>query len=196
VNRRIVYVVGTLAGLAILAGTAVSAFAAPPAQTPSAATGNAGPGFGAGRGMMGWGGAFNMTAVVAKVLNLDVNAVLTDHQSGKSFVEIAQTKGMSEDALIKGILAERKTQLDQSVQAGGLTAEQAQLMLDRMDDEIKAMVEAKGTTGVGRGMMGGSGTDMPCWQGQDQSQTPGQGSAPATRGRGMMGGGSGLMRNR
>ena len=195
-NRGILYLVGALAGLAVLAGTAMSALAAPPTPTLSTAPGSAGPGYGAGMGMMGWGGAFNMPAVVAKVLNLDVNAVISDHQAGKSFVEIAQTKGVNEDALIKDILAERKTLLDQRVQVGDLTAEQAQLMLDRMDDQIKTRVEQKGTTGLSRGMMGGFGGGMPCWQGQDQSQTPNQGTAPATRGRGMMGGGFGPMSSR
>ena len=185
-NRRLLYVVSALAGLAILAGTAASAFAAPPAQTPSAPQGNVGPGY----GMMGWGGAFNMPAIVAKVLNVDVSTVIKDHQAGKSFAEIAQAKGVSEDDLVKGILAERKALLDQRVQAGFLTAEQAQLMLDRMDDQIRVMVQQKGTVapGYGRGMWGGGG---PCWQGQAPAGTTDGSPAPAGRGRGMMGGGLG-----
>jgi hypothetical protein len=199
VNRKMLYVLGAVAGLAILASSAATVLAAPPAQTPPAQQ-QAGPRWGYGMGgpmMGGWAGSFNMPQVVADAIKANVADVVKDRQAGKSFVEIAQAKGVSEDALIQGILAQRKSLLDEQVKAGTLTAEQETFILDRMDDMVKAMVEQ---TGFGPGAQSGYGPgNCPMWQGQTPSQNQNQqGVGPGARGsgRGGMMGGFGAAFNR
>ncbi|MCL5109285.1 MAG: hypothetical protein M1401_10540 [Chloroflexi bacterium] len=200
-NRKLLYVLGAVAGLAILAGSAASALAAPPAQTPAAQQQAApGRGYGLGGPMMGgWAGPFNMPEIVAQVIKADVNDVIKDRQAGKSFVGIAQAKGVGEDALIQGILAQRKALLDEQVNAGRITAEQETFMLDRMNDSIKVMVEQTGYGPGARGGYGANAGNCPAWQGQAPSQNQSQqgvGLGARGVGRGGMMGGLGAGFNR
>lgn len=187
------YLLGAALLVVLVAASAVAVSAAPTQQSgPSAPQNGAAAPY--GRGMMGWGSAFNLPTVVAKVIKAEVADVVKDRQAGKSFAEIAAAKGVSKDALVTGILAERKAALDERVKAGGLTAEQEQLMLGRMKEQITSMVDQKGTGPLaGAGAMAG---DCPCYQGQAPA-APGQNQSygPGSRG-GMMRGGFGMGLNR
>jgi len=146
------YLLGAAAGVLILAGTTISASAADPTPTPGAATCYA-AGFG-GR----WGGAFSALSPAAKLLGLQPGDVAAQRHEGKSLVQIAQTKNVDENSLVDAILADRQAQLEARVKAGTLTQEQADLMLQRMQTQVKAAVER---TSVGpMAPAGGAGLQM------------------------------------
>jgi hypothetical protein len=107
-----------------------------------------------GYGMMGAGAT--MGDDLEKLLGIDHADIHAAHVSGKSLVDIAAEKGVSEDKLIQTILNGRKSALDQAVKAGKLTQDSADQMLKFMEANMKTMVEAKGMSemmGAG-GMMG------------------------------------------
>lgn len=169
---------GAAAGLMLLAGTTVSALAADPTPTPGATS----PSTvctpqGGGR----WGGVFGMSATVAKILGIEQTELAAERQAGKSLAEIAQTKGVDEATLVQKMVAERKAQLDERVKAGTLPQEQANLMLQRMETQMKAAVERTeaGPMGPGgmRGAQGWGGRGM-MRQSQSGTATPSQGFGP------------------
>jgi len=125
-----------------------------------------------GRGMPDWAG---MDDAAEKLLGMTAEQIQAERLAGKSLVEIAKAKGVSEDALIKAILDEHKASLAKLVADGKLTQAQADLMTTRMQEQVKLMVERAGTG--------------PMWQTQP-GQSQGQGVAPMQRGGrgGMMGG--------
>ncbi len=133
------YFLGLATGAMILAGAAVPAFAADstPAATPTAGTAYCQQGSFGGR----WGGAFSALEPVAKLLGLQPADVAAQRQAGQSLAQIAQSKGVSEDKLVEAILADRKATLDARVKVGTLSAEQEQLMLERMQAQVKTAVE-------------------------------------------------------
>ena len=107
---------------------------------------------GKGKGMMGagaggpaWGGQASLD-VVSKLTGLTVEEIRTLRQDGRSLSQIAQSKGISEETLIKEILAAKKTVLDAQVSAGTLTQAQADLMYKNMSDQVKESV-TRTTTG-------------------------------------------------
>ena len=100
------------------------------------------PGFGergpggpvGGHGMRGGG-------ELASILGMSPDELRTAFQSGKSLAQIGQDKGISRDDLKAKILAARKTRLDQAVQAGRLTAEQEQQIINRMTANIDRQLD-------------------------------------------------------
>ncbi len=156
-NRTRKYLLGLAAGTLLLAGTVISTYAADPTPTtqPSTAYCQALGGTGAGGR---WGGQFSALDSVAKLLGVQPADVAAQRQEGKSLVQIGQAKGVDEATLIDTILASRKATLDAQVKAGTITQAQADLMLSRMQTQVKAAVERTtvgpmGTaSGVGPGM--------------------------------------------
>jgi hypothetical protein len=178
--KRILLVAALVAVLTAVG--AVAAFAAPGA--PGRAFGATGPGFFGmmggtqgepyghmgGSGMMGgaqgapygyghMGDGSMMADDLEKLLGIDHADIHAAHVAGKSLVEIAAEKGVSEDQLIETILAGRKAALQQAVEAGKLTQVSADQMLKFMETNIKTMVEAKGVGAMMSegGMMGQGG---------------------------------------
>lgn len=173
------------AGILVLVLTAALAGAALAQDTPPAATTDvcpcgltigampwgSGPRGGvAGRGMPDWAGA---DEVVQKLLGMTAEQLQAERLAGKSLVDIASAKGVSEDTLIAAIVESHKATLAQLVADGKLTQAQADAMALRMQEQVKVMVER---AGVG-----------PAWRTQPSQ---GQGVAPMLRGGrgGMMGG--------
>jgi uncharacterized protein YidB (DUF937 family) len=148
------------------AGALTTAFAATNSSTGSsspsttAARPNHQGGFHAGRRGPWQGGNF---ATVSKILGIDTQTLQTDLKSGQSIVAIAQTNGISEQTLITQLQANLKTQLDAAVQAGKLTASQAQNMLSHFPTQVKQFVEHKGPMPMTQGgfaRRAGVGVDM------------------------------------
>ncbi len=161
----VVVLVGLLA--TALAGVA---FAAPPApgalgagngiHTPG--TGLAqpgtgyGPGMGAGtelgaaagvrRGAPEWAGGPDD---VAGILGLTVEELQAQRLAGQSLAQIAQAKGLDEQALVEKRLAARRADLEHLVSDGKLGQAQADLMLQNMGTQVSAMVN-RTTTGPAR----------------------------------------------
>lgn len=149
--RKLKIVLPIVAGLLVLvfAGAALAAGPVKPADTQNVC----GPGW-------GWGGT-NLE-VVSKLLGLTTEQIGTLRQQGKSLVQIAATKNVTEDKLVNAILAARKELIQQRVTAGYLTQEQANLMLKNMEQNIRQSIN-RTTYGPpsgrpwGGGMMGRGG---------------------------------------
>lgn len=85
----------------------------------------------------GWGlKVTNLT----NVLGIDKVTLITDLKNGESLVQIAETKGISEQTLENDLLSTAKNQLDQAVTAGKLTSTQEQQMLLKLQTRIASLV--------------------------------------------------------
>ncbi len=149
--RKLKIILPIVAGLLVIvfAGAALAAGPVKPADTQNVC----GPGW-------GWGGT-NLD-VVSKLLGLTTEQIRTLRQEGKSLVQIAATKGVNEDALVKALLAARNEVIQKKVAAGVLTKEQADLMLKQMEQRMHQAVN-RTTTG------------QPEWAGQGNCPALGNG---------------------
>ncbi|MFN8498934.1 MAG: hypothetical protein U0641_13875 [Anaerolineae bacterium] len=134
-----------------------------------------GPG-GFGPGDHGFGGAAVLDAV-AKALNTTTADLQSQLQSGKTLADIAQSKGVSQDAVKQAIVAAEKAQVDAAQQAGRITADQATQMKAAIDQRAATLDLTKpfGGRGFGPGAMPGA-------------QGFGPGAGKGQGGFGMMGG--------
>jgi hypothetical protein len=150
---------------ALTTAFATSAFAAAPATPATPVQGTqAGRGFGYGagngihtpgtglaqgtgmarRGAPEWAGD---SETAAGAVGLTVEQLQAERLSGKSLLQIAATKGITEDALISKLLDVRKSSVNELLTAGKITQAQADYMLSNMAEHVKLMVER---TTVGR----------------------------------------------
>ena len=130
---------------------------------------------------------------VANLLGMTTQDIETQLGQGKSLVEIAASKGVTEDQLVAVIFDTMKQFMQQQVTSGTWTQTQIDSYLKQAEQHIRQLVNAKGNgggyggcggaggrTGGDGGMMGGSSGMMGGW-GTDNSGSFGRG--------GMMGGG-------
>lgn len=114
-----------------------------------------------GRGMMGMHNSMmgangmheQVWTAVAKKLGLTYAELNTALQNGQTVAQLAQAKGISLDALKAAALDAMKSSFAALVKQGVMTQQQADWMLDRMDD----MPMFNFDQGFGPGMMGGRG---------------------------------------
>ena len=86
-------------------------------------------------------------------------------RSGKTVAQLAQEKGIDLETVVQAALEAHDKALDEQVQAGRISQEQADWMDTRMEANLRAMVAGQ----HGQGMRGG----------------PGPGMGPGRRGPGM-----------
>ena len=129
-KRKKTIMTAVLAAVLALA-VAVPAFAA--AGTTPASTATFGQGYG---GMRGLGAGGQMSVAIANLLGMEQADLSAARQGGQSLAEIAQSRGISTDALISGMLEARKAALADAVADGRITQERADLMLQNMSDRI------------------------------------------------------------
>jgi len=125
--KRNVVVITSLAMVVILVGLFVtgSVFAQDPTATPVPA-----PSTPAAPGPMGPHMAFmGASKAIIDLLGLTPGQLLDARTAGKSLLDIAKEKGITEQQLVDAMVAERKTALDQAVKDSKLTQEQADWML-------------------------------------------------------------------
>lgn len=93
---------------------------------------------------------------IAEKLGLTAEELTAQFESGKTLAEIAQERGVSTSDLAATMESAMKAGLEQAVQEGALTQEQADLMLQHMDGQYEWMIEnmSEGMMGAGPGMMG------------------------------------------
>jgi hypothetical protein len=103
-----------------------------------------GPGFGglegpAGfhRGGPGFGGDLSATAAY---LGLDTEELRERLRNGESLADVAEAEGKSVDGLEQTMLDATRQRLDEAVEAGRLTREQADAMLERIEERIAEIV--------------------------------------------------------
>ncbi|GAB4244229.1 MAG: hypothetical protein Kow00129_03680 [Thermoleophilia bacterium] len=102
-------------------------------------------------------GAGTVADKVADLLGLSSEDIAEARQEGKSLAEIAEGQGVTQDELVQAIMEGRTELLDQAVAAGRITQEQADLMLQQMEERIRERTseESFGPYGGGRGGFGG-----------------------------------------
>jgi hypothetical protein len=127
------------------------------------------------KGGWGWGqhgmGLIDALAELTGLEPADLNAEL---QEGKTLLEVADAHGVSAEQLVEAALAYRAEVLQQRVEAGYLTQEQADGMLDHMEEEMIEHLEA------------GESPGFNCWGLSDQ---PAPNARPGSRWGGWRGGG-------
>lgn len=92
-----------------------------------------------GNGFATTGG--NLLDTLAKLLGMTPSDIQTERIQGKSMVQIAEEKGVTEEKLMEEALAARKAQIDQLVKDGKITQAQADYMLTQMETRMKANLE-------------------------------------------------------
>lgn len=161
--------------VALLAALTVVALVGPGlafAQEPTPPAPGYGPGYGCCGGW-GWRG-MGMVDALAGLTGLEPADLYAELQEGKTLLEVAQAHGVSAKELVEAALAARAEVLQQRVEAGYLTQEQADWMLDHMEEERLEHLEA----GVSPG-------GSNCWRFGGQSPSDAQ---PGGWGRGRGGG--------
>ena len=133
-------------------------------------TGLTAPATGAGvvarRGAPEWAGE---SEAVEALLGMTAEQIQAERLAGKSLAQIAAGKGISEETLIQTILDAKKADLAKLVADGKLTQAQMDLMVERMQAQIKVMVErtnvgpafgqGQARPGLGQGFRGGRGAN-------------------------------------
>ena len=134
----------------------------------------------------GFGGQGICCDAVCGLLGLTPEEIQTQRNEGKSLVQIAAIKGVSEQQLVEAIMSARKAEIQTRVTAGTLTQERANLMLQQMEQNV---VRAVNRTTIGppewagaNGARQGAGNGQMRNQGQDAQGTgygePGLGTGP------------------
>jgi hypothetical protein len=137
----------------------------------------------------GFGGQDICSDVVCKLLGLTSEEIQAQRQDGKSIVQIAATKGVSEKQLIEAIMTDRKAEIRARVTDGTLTQERANVMLQQMEQNI---VRAINRVTVGQPeWAGGNGAGQGSGNGQMRNQ--GQTTQWNCNGESGLGTGSGNM---
>jgi hypothetical protein len=153
-SKKIVFIVALVAALAVIAlAGAGLAFAQGP-TSPAPGYGCCG-GWGMRGGWGGWHGMGLMDAL-AELSGLEPTELYAEMQEGKTLLEVAQAHGISAEELVEAALASRAEVLQQRIEAGYLTQEQADWMLEHMEEEMLEHLEA----GVSPG--------LDCWRFNNQ----------------------------
>ncbi len=83
----------------------------------------------------------------AGALGLSKEQLHEQLKAGKSLLEIAESKGISKDALVAKLVEEHNRRLDEQTAAGKLTAEQAARLKEHAPEMLTRMLEHKGGFG-------------------------------------------------
>jgi len=159
VSKKIVFVVALVAALTVtaLAGAGL-AFAQGPTP-PDSGCGCGGWGMRGGwRGGWSWGWhGMGLMDALAELTGMEPADLYAELQEGKTLLEVAQDHGVSSaEELVETALTSRAEVLHQRVEAGYLTQEQADWMLEHMRQEMLEHLEA------------GVSPDFNCWRFGDQ----------------------------
>lgn len=74
---------------------------------------------------------------VYKLTGLEKQEIISRRQAGKSFVEIAKSKGVSEEKLLDAVTKDHDAKIDQKVKAGMMTEEMAKQCKEHFAVKIK-----------------------------------------------------------
>jgi len=100
----------------------------------------------AGYGWHGFHGEGEVCSeTVSELLGLTPEEICDLRQEGKSIAEIAADQGVTVDELVEAIMAERTVAVQARVDDGTLTQEQADLMIQRMEERTELAVSRTAT---------------------------------------------------
>ncbi len=94
---------------------------------------------GHGGGERGGPGGPGSLDAAAKALGMTSADLMTELQSGKTLADVAQAKGVSQDAVKQAIVAAEKAEIDAAVTAGRLTVDQATQMKAQLDQRAASL---------------------------------------------------------
>jgi len=141
-----------------------------------------------GQGGLLWGGmqGYSLVDATASATGLSTEDVLAELEAGKTFAEIAQAQGVSSEAIVDEFVAERAAALEQAVNDGRITQEQADAMIEEMTEHVtEHMTEPwSPESGQGAGPRGESGHGIRLNDGSGNGERGGRGMMGA-RGAGM-----------
>lgn len=80
----------------------------------------------------------------AKVIGISTEELIKQVQQGKSIVEVAKSKGISEKKLSSKLMAMRVEKLNEAVKSGKITKENAAKIKEKMSEHLKFMLNRKG----------------------------------------------------
>ncbi len=128
-----------LAGL-VKDGTIDQAQADKVATTLAAELPRRGPGGPGHRGPDGRGGHLAPTEIAA-ALGITVEELRTQHQAGKTLVQIAETKGLSRDTLVDRLVVAAEAELAEKVSSGRVTQAEADERKAGLKERIERRVD-------------------------------------------------------
>jgi hypothetical protein len=106
------------------------------------------PAFGPGHGGFEHHEMFGGLDAAATYLGVTEDELHSELESGNSLADVAKAKGKSVDGLVAALVAEAKKHLDEEVSGGDLTQEQADQILSRLEEGIRAMVNGEPPSGM------------------------------------------------
>jgi len=124
-----------------------------------------------------------ISGAVSQLLGISQSELIAARQAGKSMVQIASEKGMTEQNLIESITAQRNAQIDQLVQDGKMTQEQAGLCKQNIGQQIKSNI-SRTNIGPNRTGVPGQGQGKALKSGANQRQAAAGMGAGRGAGRG------------
>ena len=132
----------------------------------------------------GFGGGVDLETA-ASTIGVSAEDLRTALQGGKTLVEVAKEKGVSQDTLVSKLVAAATTRLAEAVTAGRLTQEQADTMTANLQERITQAVTSTRPTGGrgdggGRGGRGGFGQGDPHSEGGSSTPAPSASPSSAT----------------
>lgn len=80
----------------------------------------------------------------AKIIGMSTEDLIKEVQQGKSIVEVAKAKGVSEKKLTSKMMSERVKKLNETVKSGKIKKEQAAKIKEKMGEHLKMMLNKKG----------------------------------------------------
>ncbi|PKM78304.1 MAG: hypothetical protein CVU90_03320 [Firmicutes bacterium HGW-Firmicutes-15] len=111
-----------------------------------------------------------MLKAVAELTNQDIATIIQERKDGKSLLDIAKEKGVTEAALIDKVVADNQIRLKGLLDAGTITQAQYDTCVAQMQTRVKENLER---TTMGKG--NGQGTGMRQGQGNGKGQGAGMG---------------------
>lgn len=147
-------IIGAVVIVGMLGLLVVSAvFAQEPAPVPPQGHCAYGPALGRGRGM----GPGLMIEAAADVLGMTPEEIYEARAEGQTLADLAAQQGVSTDELVAAIVAAHQEAIDQAIEDGRLTQEQAEWMLERAKQMAQFHVENSFGPGAMCGAQGGMG---------------------------------------
>ena len=181
-KARILVIAASLVAVLTLATTGVAMAAGPNSTNDNGVSNSYGQGYGlGGQGIC----SDNLTAL----LGLTAEEIQAQRQEGLSLVQIAAAKGVTEEKLVRAVMAERQVRIQERVTAGTLTQERATYMLQNMEQNV---VRAINRTTTGKPEWAGNNGTGQCL-GTDQMKKLGQAAQGNSYGESGLGTGPGNM---
>ncbi|MDD2586235.1 MAG: hypothetical protein PHT79_04780 [Syntrophomonadaceae bacterium] len=122
--------------------------------------------------------AQNMVKTLGDLTGMDINDIRAERQAGKSILDIAKEKGVSEDALAAKITGQNQARLKDRLDNGTITQDQYNQCLQNMDQRVKERLERTTTGGFGMGRRGADGQAAQRGQGGFGQRGQGCGACP------------------